>query len=365
MKKNFLFTSNFILFFQVITSQVVLEANGPGNTYELINSVLANPNRDIVEVPDCNHASFGRHIDEVFDNELNKNVFQFHIHVTPDNDRCKVGVDDRQRNEIKTYGDSPENLKADEGETVQYKWKFRLSDNFKPSSSFTHIHQIKSVDGPYASIPMVSFTLRKSNPDRLELRHTSTTNQTTLKSANLDLFRGNWVSVVETIKFSNSGTYSLEIKNIATNQTILSYTNNSIDNWQDGASFARPKWGIYRSLNNQQDLQDETVKFADFSIEENPSTLSLEADIDIKTLKEKAENILLYPNPSSKEVEFKNANSDNYNAIEMYDYSGRKISIENKLNKDKLDVSQLSKGLYFIVFKKDTITAKVLKCYVK
>lgn len=359
MKKYILLAFCFVIF--ITKAQVVLEANGAGNTYELINSVFALPNRDVVEVPDCNHAAFGRHIDEVFDTELNKNVFRFHIHVEPDNDRCQK--DDRQRNEIKTFGGSPENLKADEGETVQYKWKFKLSDNFKPSSSFSHIHQIKSVGGPFASIPMISFTLRKSNPDRFELRHTSTTNQTTLKSANLDLFRGNWVSVIETMKFSNSGSYSLEIKNIVTNQIIFSYTNNAIDNWQDGAEFARPKWGIYRSLNNQQDLQDEIVKFADFSIEENPATLSVE--IDIKTLKEKAENILLYPNPSSNEVEFKNANSDNYDAIEMYDYSGKKMAIDKRHNNNKLDVSGFSKGLYFIVFKKDTVTAKVLKCYVK
>ena len=210
---------------------------------------------------------------------------------------------------------------------------------------------------------MISFTLRKSNPDRLELRYTATTNQETIATANLDLFRGNWVSVTETINFSNNGSYSLEIKNIATNQIILNYNAINKDMWQDGADFARPKWGIYRSLNNKQDLQDEIVKFADFSIEENPKTLS--AGINIDVLKAKAENILLYPNPSSNEVEFKNANSDNYDTIEMYDYAGRKMSIDKKLNNDKLNVSGFSKGLYFIVFKKDTITAKVLKCYVK
>ena len=362
--KNLLFILSFILFFsQSVIAQTLLSADGITDTYTLINSVLANPNRDVVEVPDCNHNDFGKHITQDFDNQLNKNVFLFHIHVTPDNDRCKAGVNDRQRNEIKTYGDSPENLIARNGETVQYKWKFRLSDTFKPSASFTHIHQIKSVEGPYASIPMISFTLRKSNPDRLELRYTAITNQETIATANLDLFRGNWVSVTETIKFSNNGIYALEIKNIATNQIILNYTTTNKDMWQDGADFARPKWGIYRSLNNKQDLQDQIVKFADFSIEENPKTLSVGINID--DLKAKAENILLYPNPSSNEVEFKNANSDNYDTIEMYDYAGRKMSIDKKLNNDKLDVSGFSKGLYFIVFKKDTITAKVLKCYVK
>ena len=344
-------------------SQVVLNADTAKETYALINSILANPNRDVVEVPDCNHSDFGKHITQAFDNELNKNVFLFHIHVTPDNDRCKAGVNDRQRNEIKTYADSPENLIARNGETVQYKWKFRLSDDFKPSASFTHIHQIKSVDGPFASIPMISFTLRKKTPDRLELRHTATSNQETIATADLDLFRGKWVSVTETIKFSDSGSYVLEIKNIATNEIILNYNNTAIDMWQNGADFSRPKWGIYRSLNNKADLKDEIVKFADFSIEENPATLSVGINVD--SLKAKAENILLYPNPSSNEVEFKNANSDNYDTIEMYDYSGKKMTIDKRLNNDKLDISGFSKGLYFIVFKKDTVTAKVLKCYVK
>ncbi|WP_052108575.1 T9SS type A sorting domain-containing protein [Polaribacter sp. Hel1_85] len=357
MKKNIFLATLFILIIQEISSQVVLSADKSKDTYSLINSVLANPNRNVVEVPDCNHEGFGNHITQEFDSELNKDVFLFHIHVTPDNDRCQKF--DRQRNEIKTYSDSPENVKANIGETIEYKWKFKISSDFKPSSSFTHIHQIKSVGGPYASIPMISFTLRKSNPDRLELRYTSTTDQNTLKTANLDLFRGNWVEVTEVIKFGDIGSYAVEIKNISNNEVIFNYSNNPIDMWQDGAEFSRPKWGIYRSLNNQQDLKDEVVKYADFSIEEITNLLSVEA------LKEKAENILLFPNPSSKEVTIKNANSENYDTIEMYDYSGRKISIDKKINKNKLDVSDFSKGLYFIVFKKDTITTKVLKCFVK
>ena len=342
---------------QSTTSQVVLSADGSGDTYQLINSVLALPNRNVIEAPDCNHTTFGKHIDEIFDADLNKNVFRFHIHVTPDNDRCQKF--DRQRNEIKTYSDSPENLKATLGETIEYKWKFKLSNTFKPSSSFTHIHQIKAVGGSYASTPMISLTLRKGNSDKLELRYTPTNDQNTLKTANLDLFRGNWVEVTEVIKFGNIGSYSIEIKKIATNEVIFNYTNSPLDTWQDGAEFARPKWGIYRSLNNSQDLQDEIVRFADFSIKEITDLLSIE------TLKQKAENILLVPNPSSKVVEFKNANSENYNFIELYDFSGRKIQTNSRIKKNKLDVSGLPKGLYFIVFKKDTLTTKVLKCYVK
>ncbi|PQB08909.1 hypothetical protein BST83_00675 [Polaribacter filamentus] len=85
---------------QLTIGQVILDANGPGNTYEDINNVLA-PGHNVIEAPDCNHAEFRRHIDKVFDSELNSSVFRFYIHTTPDNDRC-VNID-RQRNEIKTY----------------------------------------------------------------------------------------------------------------------------------------------------------------------------------------------------------------------------------------------------------------------
>ncbi|OAD41406.1 hypothetical protein LPB303_15445 [Polaribacter atrinae] len=356
-KKYFSIIICIILFSQSISSQVVLRADGPGNTYELINAILANPNRSVVETPDCNHTDFGNHIDEVFDSELNINVFRFHIHVTPDNDRCKKF--DRQRNEIKTYADSPDNLKATKGETVEYKWKFRLSDTFKPSASFTHIHQIKAVGGAYASIPMISFTLRKGNPDKLELRYTATNEQNTLKTANLDLFKGNWVEVREYIKFDDIGSYSVEIRNLSNNEKIFSYSNSPLDTWQDGTEFARPKWGIYRSLNNKQDLQDEIVKYADFSIEEITGLLSVD------DLKAKAESILLFPNPSSKEIEFKNVDSDAYDEVALFDNTGRKLDIEKRLNNHKLDVRGFSTGLYFVVFTKDSIIAKVLKCYIK
>jgi len=39
-----------------------------------------------------------------------------------------------------------------------------------------------------------------------------------------------------------------------------------LEMWRDGATFMRPKWGIYRSLNNQINLRDETVLFDSFCI---------------------------------------------------------------------------------------------------
>ena len=87
---------------------LTVKADGPGSTYELISSAFGGTP---IEDPDCGHPDFGRHIREVFDPVLQKNAFVFTIHVTPDNDRCN-GSTDRQRNEIKTYGPSPDSLKG-------------------------------------------------------------------------------------------------------------------------------------------------------------------------------------------------------------------------------------------------------------
>jgi len=146
------------------------------------------------------------------------------------------------------------------------------------------------------------------------------------------------------------------IKTISDDKEILNYSNSPMDTWQDGAEFARPKWGIYRSLKSKEDLQDEIVKYADFSINEIKGLYSVDV------LKEKAERVLLTPNASS-EIEFKNV--DDYNLVELFDNSGRKIPIENKLDSNKLNVSDFSKGLYFLVFKKDNEIVKVLRCYIK
>ncbi|HEY0677653.1 MAG TPA: heparin lyase I family protein [Chitinophagaceae bacterium] len=246
---------------------VKLVADGPGNTYELINSVLGG---DALEDPDCAHAAFGRHVAEVFDNTLNKNVFAFYMHVTPDNDRCN-GSTDRQRNEIKTYGPSPANLKGQLNDTVTYRWKFKIDAGFQPSPSFTHIHQIKAGDGTNDGSPVITLTPRAGTPEKLELIHTGNTTAGTLgkvKTVDLAAFKGIWVEVIEKVIYKTEGSYEIAIRRINDGAELLYYKNTSIDLWREAATFCRPKWGIYRSLNNVSYLRDEEVRFADFCIAE-------------------------------------------------------------------------------------------------
>ena len=339
-----------------IKAQVTLDANGPGNTYELINSVLAPTSGDVVEAPGVtgstcdNHSTYSgtdgnRHINEVFDADLGINVFKFILHVNEDIDRDKCSTTDRQRNEIKTYAPSPNNLKGVLGETVQYKWKFKLDAGFQPSSSFTHLHQLKSVgaDSAEESQPLITLTARKGSEDQLELRYAPTTSQSTLTSVNLSLLKGNWVEVVETVTYGevNDAIYSIIINNVNTGIEILNYSSSELRMWKTNADFIRPKWGIYRSLNSPSDLRDEEVLYANFSIEEN-STLSTPevSDTDLFNL---------FPNPTKGTVNFEFFNHHKDIQILILSSSGQVVKRVNKISKNYiLDLTGISDGAYFI-----------------
>ena len=339
MKKILIFS--FCFSFITLQAQLILEADGLDNTYELITSKLA-PNYNPIEVPDCGHSNFGRHIDEIFDSELNKNVFRFFIHTGEDDDRC-INFD-RQRNEIKTYNQSPDSLLAVEGEIVRYQWKFKLPDGFQSSPKFTHIHQLKAVGGDESSMPLITLTTRKNTPDELELRYAETTSATTLKEVDLAPFIGTWCEVTETVTFGESGTYDIEIKKIADNSVLFSYTNNSIRMWKTDAEFIRPKWGIYRSLIYQDDLRDEEVLFADFSIEEFPLILS--TDNNIPTL-----DLQIFPNPTKNSLQVIGVNQELSYTIS--NASGKEIlsgKTENNRTVSEITLTNLANGVYFISF---------------
>ena len=244
----------------VLFAQVILTADNQVDAYTRIKSVLgASP-----ETPDCSHPAFGPHITQTIDNDLEKYVFLFNIHVTPDNDRCSAF--DRQRLEIKTEGSSPAYVKGFLNDSVTFRWKFKLPAGFQPSTSFTHIHQIKAFDGD-ASAPIITITPRKGSPNTLQLIHINSSGvTTTLTSTALDPFVGTWVEAYEKITYNTHGTYSLVISRLSDGAPLFSYTNNDLDLWRNGTTVVRPKWGIYRSLNHPEQLRDEQVEFDRFCL---------------------------------------------------------------------------------------------------
>ncbi len=273
----------------ISNAQSILNADGPGSTYELINNILA-PGATSMETPDqcTSHPAFGRHIAEVWDATLNQYVFEFYIHVPPtttvtattaDNDRCVAF--DRQRVEIKTYEASPDSLKGTLGETVSYKWRFRLPIGFLPSPNFTHIHQIKAVGGDDDS-PLFTLTPRySSSGNTLQLIYVkdSTSGTTTYTTAPLTNFLGVWVEVTERILIGTNGTYSVNVTRVSDGATLLTYNNSNIQTIRSSNTFIRPKWGIYRSLTSPTYLRDDSLRIASISIYEGlpptaPSNIS-------------------------------------------------------------------------------------------
>lgn len=280
--KNTLMRFNFALFIFTIPflshSQVILKADGPGNTYELISSVLT-PRKSAIESADSgelgNHASFGRHIAEVWDADLNENVFEFYAHIdyvnadktrTTDNEPV-ADVDEKQRVEIKTYQESPDNLKGTLGETITYQWKMKLPKGFKPSKAFTHLHQIKAVGGSQ-ELPIFTLSARLESVNQFNVVHN---NEAIMASVDLSKLEDVWVEITETIKVGANGAYSIAIKRVKDDKELLSYFNPDLETIRPTNKFIRPKWGIYRSLKKIEILKSETVRFADFSITEGTS----------------------------------------------------------------------------------------------
>src|SRR6266700_1228210 len=245
-------------------AQKVLTADGQTDAYTRIKSVLASS----PETHDCSHPDFGPHITQAIDDDanFNKYVFVFNIHVTPDNDRCSAF--DRQRLEIKTEGNAstPDALKGFLGDSVTFRWDFKLPAGFQPSTAFTHIHQIKAFDGD-SGAPLMTLTPRKANPNRLELIFIDSKGVTTkLASTPLAPFVGQWVEGYEKITYGHNGQYSIVLKSVTDGTTLFTYSNNDLDLWRTGTTVVRPKWGIYRSLNDAVDMRDEQVRFDRFCL---------------------------------------------------------------------------------------------------
>jgi hypothetical protein len=249
-------------FAPALLGQAILNADGVTAAYARIQDVLhASP-----ENPDCSHPAFGPHITQTLDNDLGKYAFVFNIHVTPDNDRCSAF--DRQRLEIKTEGNAstPDYLKGFLNDTVTFRWKFKLPAGFQPSTSFTHIHQIKAYDGDSGS-PLMTLTPRKGSPDFLELIHINSKGVTThLTKTPLAPFPGEWVEGYEKITYSSNGQYSLVLSRLSDGAVLFSYANSDLDLWRTGTTVVRPKWGIYRSLDHPEQLRDEQVRYDRFCL---------------------------------------------------------------------------------------------------
>ena len=257
----------------VVLTTRTLDADGDQvglDTYDLIRD-FGGPNP--IEAPDLypvNHPDV-RHIYEDFDPVIGDH-FVFTIHRDIDIDRDRIDITDRQRNEIKTYGGSEETVKGFVNETFVYTWRFRINDSMEVSTRFTHHFQLKAVGGNDDQPILTISGAERGGVDGIEVRHSPLQEDTVLERSDWAMVTGEWLEAYCRATFSDSGDLRLIVTRMRDGAVIFNIDETGLDLWrgENASHFVRPKWGIYRSILDWDNLrpEEETVRFANFSVSE-------------------------------------------------------------------------------------------------
>ena len=261
--------------FTVLTERT-LDADGDMiglHAYDLIRAFGGDYVPGPIESPDLypvNHPDV-QHIYEDTDATVG-NHFVFIIHRDIDIDRDVVANDDRQRNEIKTYDKSEEAVKGFENETFIYRWKFRINADMEVSTRFSHFFQLKAVGGS-DSMPILTITgNERSGEDGIEVRHSPLQDFSVLGRTDWSMVTGEWLEAYCRATFSESGDLRLIVTRMRDDAVIFDIDESGLDllRGEDPSHFVRPKWGIYRSILDWDNLRpdEENVRFANFGVSE-------------------------------------------------------------------------------------------------
>jgi len=254
-----------------ILRETKLDADGINiglSAYDLIRHFAGkNP----IESPDLypeNHPEV-KHILEDTDNIVGHH-FVFLAHRDTDRDRDKIHITDRQRNEIKAYDKSNKALKGFHNETMIYQWKFKINKHMEVSKRFSHFFQLKAKGG-IDSHPILTITgNERMGKDGLEVRHTGTGKFSVLERIDWEQVTGEWIEVYCRVTYGETGSLRLIAKRISDGKTIFDIDESELDLWRgtETKHFVRPKWGIYRSILDYDNLRadEETVRFANFIV---------------------------------------------------------------------------------------------------
>lgn len=87
--------------------------------------------------------------------------------------------------------------------------------------------------------------------------------------------QGQWLEAFVRAQFSEQGSLEMSVTPLGSTTPLFTVNEQNIELWHSGNNnstdnFVRPKWGIYRSLNDKTGLNagEDEVWFADFEIKE-------------------------------------------------------------------------------------------------
>lgn len=245
---------------------VCVNADGPQgrDTYELLQSILGT---NCIENPDGDHDPPVRHVREDVDAEVGPH-FVFVSHRDVDSDLGRKG--DKNRIEIKVHTGATDQQKGMLGETMTYTWRFKMNADMTLSNRFTHMFQMKSLEGN-AGDPLITLTgARNGSGDRLQLRYYGDgSGGGTLADVSMAGLKNVWLEVQVRAEISQSGTFAFSVKK-PDGTVVMDVNSEGLDLWRQGA-YIRPKWGIYRGVDDELRAGEETVRFANFAVTAGPT----------------------------------------------------------------------------------------------
>lgn len=251
----------------------MLTADGADQGMQAYDLIRAFGGPNSIESPDLypiNHPGVP-HIFEDTDTDVGHH-FVFVIHRDTDIDRDRQDITDRQRNEIKTYNRSDDEVKGFENETFVYEWKFKINADMAVSTRFSHFFQLKAVGGS-DSQPIITISgAERSGEDGIEIRYSPLQETEILDRTDWSEVTGEWLTAYCRATFSDTGAFRLIVTRMRDDATIFDIDIPTLDLWRGESPdhFVRPKWGIYRSILDRDNLriEEETVRFAEFRISE-------------------------------------------------------------------------------------------------
>ena len=260
-----------------VLSEVTLKAEAGKNAIHQVQEAFGKYSIETPEIFNPSHSAFAdnhyndpKHLMVVKDKEMEA-AFVFRIHRDKDGDRDKVWPkgQERQRNEIKGYQGSPKTMKALPGEVTRYHWYFKIHESFAVTKNFCHFFQLKPVGGKSASDPILTLSASIVRGKRqLEMRWWAKDGNKRMFVADWKDCKGKWLKCECISKMGEKGFLRLSV---TSSDKDLRFVNEipGLVTWKPDYSFVRPKWGIYRSLVDKENIpnEEDEVRMTNFTIQ--------------------------------------------------------------------------------------------------
>ena len=250
-------------------SEVTLKAEAGKKAIPQVQAAFGKHSIETPAEPMATNRNF-EHLTVEKDKEMGA-AFLFRIRRDMDGDRDKVWPkgQERQRNEIKGYQSSPKTMKALPGDVTLYHWYFKIHEAFAVTKNFCHFFQLKPVGGKSASDPIL--TLSGSivrGKQQLEMRWWAEDGNKRMFVADWKDCKGKWLKCECISKMGEKGFLRLSV---TSSDKDLRFVNEipGLVTWKPDYSFVRPKWGIYRSLVNKENItnEEDEVRMTNFTIQ--------------------------------------------------------------------------------------------------